>query len=198
MNTRIEDEKDEEKKENDGSDEEQPEPIDELEEQKLVGGFEADILGEKEEVKELVCPICLQIMRDAAETNCGHLFCEGCLKTWMKTNTLRRCPICKTKVVQHSSSFYFRSKISRLQARCKCGQVFYLKQLDYHQDVCKEVRFSQLSRRVLKDKKLLEARLRKHEQRLQNHDDMMGFVLMVGFGVLVYKAASKIYQWLQD
>jgi len=195
MSSRIDDEKDEDKKEENGSDEEEH-PDDELQEQKLIGGYEAEILGNETEVKEFECPICCNIMRGATETDCGHLFCESCIKSWMKIK--QRCPICKQKIAKHSSSFYFRNKISRLQAKCKCGKILHLKMLDDHQNVCKNVQFSQLSRKVIKDKKLLEARLQKHEQRLQSHDDMMGFVLMIGFGVMLCKAATKIYQWLQD
>jgi len=197
MTSRVEEEKDEEKREEGSDDELNEEHEDELLEQKTLGGYDAEILGQKEaELKEFECPICCNIMRGATETDCGHLFCESCIKSWMKIK--QKCPICKSRIAKHSSSFYFRNKISRLQAKCKCGKTVQLKMLDAHQNVCKNVQYSQLSRKFIKDKELLEARLNKYEHRLQSHDDIMGFMLMVGFGVAIWKVATKVYQWLQD
>jgi len=195
MTSRIDEEKEEDKKEDD---DEEESVEDELLEQKAFGGYDAEILGKESELKEFECPICCNTMRRATETDCGHLFCESCIKSWLKIK--QKCPICKSKIAKHSSSFYFRNKISRLQAKCRCGKILHLKMLDAHQNVCKDSvsQYSQLSRKILKDKRLLEARLQKHEQRLQSHDDIMGFMLMVGFGIAIWKTATKVYQWLQD
>ena len=49
------------------------------------------------------CPICLMDARLAVETNCGHLFCGGCLSTYWTTQHPTRlsafqCPYCRQPV----------------------------------------------------------------------------------------------------
>ena len=53
-------------------------------------------------LKRHECPICLLAMRDPVQTECGHLFCRGCLETAL-TGDHRVCPvdnneICKSNV----------------------------------------------------------------------------------------------------
>lgn len=42
--------------------------------------------------KELLCPICMQIIEDAFLTSCGHSFCFMCITTHL--NNKRDCPCC--------------------------------------------------------------------------------------------------------
>ena len=42
-------------------------------------------------LEELKCPICLELVNDAKQTSCGHVFCAGCIKI------LNSCPICKVE-----------------------------------------------------------------------------------------------------
>ena len=49
------------------------------------------------------CPICLADARLAVETNCGHLFCGGCISTYWSTQhptrlTAMLCPCCRQPV----------------------------------------------------------------------------------------------------
>ncbi|XP_022101702.1 E3 ubiquitin-protein ligase RNF170-like isoform X2 [Acanthaster planci] len=47
------------------------------------------------------CPVCLNEMAYATETNCGHVFCGNCLITyWRHGNWLGsiRCPVCRQQV----------------------------------------------------------------------------------------------------
>jgi len=49
------------------------------------------------------CPICLADARLAVETNCGHLFCGGCISTYWTTQHTTRlspmlCPCCRQSV----------------------------------------------------------------------------------------------------
>ena len=48
------------------------------------GGDEVD--------KEMLCPICMQIIRDAFLTACGHSFCYMCIVTHL--NNKSDCPCC--------------------------------------------------------------------------------------------------------
>jgi hypothetical protein len=45
-------------------------------------------------IKGLECLICADVMQDAMEVACcGTTFCEGCIKTWMKSK--KNCPACR-------------------------------------------------------------------------------------------------------
>lgn len=41
------------------------------------------------------CPICFDKIKDkkSIETDCGHIFCQTCIKTWMEQNN--QCPYCR-------------------------------------------------------------------------------------------------------
>lgn len=41
------------------------------------------------------CTICLQEIMDGAMINCGHIFCQNCIKSWMKNK--KSCPLCKVE-----------------------------------------------------------------------------------------------------
>lgn len=54
-----------------------------------AGGF----AGEGEGLdKDLLCPICMQVMKDAFLTACGHSFCYMCIVTHL--NNKKDCPCC--------------------------------------------------------------------------------------------------------
>eukprot|EP00252_Welwitschia_mirabilis_P009384 TRINITY_DN21955_c0_g1_i2.p1 TRINITY_DN21955_c0_g1~~TRINITY_DN21955_c0_g1_i2.p1 ORF type:complete len:501 (+),score=97.83 TRINITY_DN21955_c0_g1_i2:149-1651(+) len=42
--------------------------------------------------KDFLCPICLQVIRDAFLTTCGHNFCYGCIRTHLSNKN--NCPCC--------------------------------------------------------------------------------------------------------
>ncbi|KAH8289375.1 hypothetical protein KR054_004346 [Drosophila jambulina] len=42
------------------------------------------------------CPICLLPFEDPAMTECGHIFCFGCLNSLVSSSvTFPRCPLCR-------------------------------------------------------------------------------------------------------
>ena len=47
-----------------------------------------------QEIEELTCVICAQLMLYPMVVNCGHMFCSMCIATWSKSNS--RCPTCRT------------------------------------------------------------------------------------------------------
>lgn len=53
----------------------------------VVGGGGGDDVD-----KEMLCPICMQIIRDAFLTACGHSFCYMCIVTHL--NNKSDCPCC--------------------------------------------------------------------------------------------------------
>ena len=42
------------------------------------GGYDYEIVGDKFE--DFFCPICLKLMKDAVQLECGHGMCNGCLQ----------------------------------------------------------------------------------------------------------------------
>ena len=47
--------------------------------------------------KKHECSICLDEKdKDIFKTNCGHIFCSGCMERWLKTNI--NCPYCRSTV----------------------------------------------------------------------------------------------------
>lgn len=67
-----------------------PEPA--PEEQAEVPAVEAAETGVSEVDKDLLCPICMQIIKDAFLTACGHSFCYMCIVTHL--NNKNDCPCC--------------------------------------------------------------------------------------------------------
>ena len=53
----------------------------------MKSGFEAARFVTQHE-----CPVCLSAMRDPVQTECGHLFCRGCLETALTGD--HECPVC--------------------------------------------------------------------------------------------------------
>lgn len=52
-------------------------------------------------VRDLHCPVCLQMATFPVETNCGHLFCAPCLISYWKHGSWLdaiSCPLCRQKV----------------------------------------------------------------------------------------------------
>ena len=78
------------------------------------GGFDLDFVTTPP--KHLCCAICLHVLRDPHQTNCGHHFCLSCItKAYQQSHA---CPVCK----EPYSSIFRDKKVARdvkeLQARC--------------------------------------------------------------------------------
>ncbi|GFY99105.1 transducin/WD40 repeat-like superfamily protein [Actinidia rufa] len=56
------------------------------------GGCAAAELGRDEVDKDLLCPICMEIIKDAFLTACGHSFCYMCIVTHLQNKN--DCPCC--------------------------------------------------------------------------------------------------------
>lgn len=42
------------------------------------------------------CTICMDAAKEPSSTACGHLFCDGCIRNWVKKTP--KCPICRKKI----------------------------------------------------------------------------------------------------
>ena len=54
------------------------------------------------------CPICFDKIkeRDTIETDCGHIFCQKCIKTWFEQNN--QCPYCRMVIVEETEKLVIK------------------------------------------------------------------------------------------
>lgn len=58
----------------------------------IAGGDNFPIATMTELDKDFLCPICMQIIKDAFLTSCGHSFCYMCIITHLRNKS--DCPCC--------------------------------------------------------------------------------------------------------
>lgn len=49
-------------------------------------------------LEDVICPICIEILRDPVTIDCGHNFCLQCINQVGKTIENLQCPLCKLPV----------------------------------------------------------------------------------------------------
>lgn len=74
-------------------------------------------------LKNLKCAICHDVLIDATVTNCGHSFCEWCIKKWENekfdilangNEKLPKCPMCNTEFETLSSNHMLKNHIEEM------------------------------------------------------------------------------------
>ncbi|XP_067118252.1 LOW QUALITY PROTEIN: TNF receptor-associated factor 6-like [Centruroides vittatus] len=87
------------------------------------------------------CPICYMCLRDAVQTECGHLFCEDCILHWISKE--KRCPLDKQMLTKEkiSSDNDTRREIQALKVQCPqikngCNVITELKTIELHESTC--------------------------------------------------------------
>ena len=101
--------------------------------------------------ESLKCDLCNAVYRDPVITSCDHVYCEQCLKEWLKNRT--DCPrVCKQisfeKDVTHL--FPLQKLVERLRTRCVnftegCETVTSLADMLAHLEVCDYTRKDMVS-----------------------------------------------------
>ncbi|XP_066920203.1 TNF receptor-associated factor 6-like [Clytia hemisphaerica] len=105
----------------------------------MQSGFQFEIAGPG--LKELECPICLGIVRNAIELPCEHLMCKACLEHYEKeitdtsqrerlnndnssnNNVVFRCSVCMTPYkVEDKKSVKSMDRIAQTSVHIKCLQ----------------------------------------------------------------------------
>lgn len=81
-------------------------------------GFPSEIFCRLDNVKSMVCAICLEVYRDPVTTNCIHTFCKPCFAV-LKVNsqTSIACPCCREQVTMTFEST-IKSSILSQQVIC--------------------------------------------------------------------------------
>lgn len=88
----------------------------------------------------IFCPICLDVMQNVVETNCGHVFCKNCLDITTKEANIRKCPCCKENITKINDSAFFNRIIQNVKIECcnGCSCVLTISELTKHISVCKK------------------------------------------------------------
>ncbi|XP_057298853.1 TNF receptor-associated factor 3-like [Hydractinia symbiolongicarpus] len=88
----------------------------------MSGGYEYEVVGEA--LQDLFCPICLNLLKNAMELECGHALCQTCLQNLEASSKERGfgfvCPSCKQEI--HSERVNPAKTINRivLGVKVKC------------------------------------------------------------------------------
>ena len=72
-------------------------------------------------VEELICTICIDILKDPVQTNCEHTFCRECITTWLEGGH-RTCPDDREQLSSNDlrpPSRLTKHMLNNLIVRCK-------------------------------------------------------------------------------
>ena len=85
----------------------------------LIGGYDASFIQAVDE--DNTCPICTLAVRDPVQTDCGHPFCNSCLRQTLRGTTLT-CPVCRSHL---SASQIYPNRLQKRQVlslKIKCDR----------------------------------------------------------------------------
>lgn len=71
----------------------------------------------------LECLICLSSAEDPIVTQCGHIFCWGCIKNWIQTSNQMFCPICKNGINLDKVIPLYENTTNKHQDKPKVGKI---------------------------------------------------------------------------
>lgn len=77
--------------------------------------------------KEMLCPICMQIIRDAFLTACGHSFCYVCIVTHL--NNKSDCPCCSHFLT--SNQIFPNFLLDKVWSLCLASKKIYVWEKKY-------------------------------------------------------------------
>lgn len=108
------------------------------------GGHDANFVVPLRE--ELTCPICRMALREPQLTDCGHHYCEVCLRPLLGSKHVIFCPICRTQLTR--SKIYPNNALKRqilsLDIYCDqkekgCKWSGELRDLETHKRTCQYI-----------------------------------------------------------
>ena len=78
-------------------------------------------LDDAEQLEDLQCGVCRNIMKDPMVVPCGHSFCRYCIEAWYAMGDTKTCPCCRAAVTQDQTnpSLALRSIIGRKSVTCQ-------------------------------------------------------------------------------
>ncbi|KAL8573174.1 hypothetical protein ACOMHN_036159 [Nucella lapillus] len=85
-------------------------------------GYDVELASGELPDTKYICPVCLNVMRDAMQTVCGHRFCKTCITRVAGDKPWGRCPVDKTALRRSEQLFNdiaMRREILSLTVKCK-------------------------------------------------------------------------------
>ncbi|KAI9338360.1 hypothetical protein DFJ73DRAFT_962131 [Zopfochytrium polystomum] len=86
---------------------------------------------------DLVCPVCLEVVSDAQETECcNQLFCRQCI------DRLIVCSLCRKSPLRYRPNMAVQRMADRAPAACEeCGETMERSRMDHHRLACPALGF---------------------------------------------------------
>ncbi|EGC37911.1 hypothetical protein DICPUDRAFT_149441 [Dictyostelium purpureum] len=100
-----------------------------------------DLLVDKSSVhQELFCIICSNLIKDARQCSESHIFCDSCIKEWLKTQTT--CPSCRNFIFYDNlaKNRLVNNLIGNLKIHCPdgCCETITIDELESHLKCCEK------------------------------------------------------------
>ena len=97
--------------------------------------MEGKLKMNKLKLKTFECPICLDLFENPVNDNCGHTFCEECLKECL--NNSRVCPISKKKIKSYAPNLILKHLFTQITFNClECSEDISLEEKTNHKISC--------------------------------------------------------------
>ncbi|XP_057298842.1 TNF receptor-associated factor 3-like isoform X1 [Hydractinia symbiolongicarpus] len=107
----------------------------------MSGGYDYEVVGEPFE--DVYCAICMKLMRDPVQLECGHGMCATCFRTLSESANTRNvelmCPHCRAKISKDKihPALMFNRIIQAVKVKCAhhrdgCGWVGSLSNVEDH------------------------------------------------------------------
>ena len=103
-------------------------------------GYATDIFSS--EPAGCICAICHDVLKDAVSLkNCGHTFCDECVKSCRTSSNNPSCPNCRAEMTSSNPNYVVRDIIDAMEVKCpdggdKCEWTGHLKDLELHGNTC--------------------------------------------------------------
>eukprot|EP00735_Rhodelphis_limneticus_P012702 TRINITY_DN6033_c0_g1::TRINITY_DN6033_c0_g1_i1::g.25624::m.25624 TRINITY_DN6033_c0_g1::TRINITY_DN6033_c0_g1_i1::g.25624 ORF type:complete len:227 (+),score=-22.43,sp/Q2KHN1/RN151_HUMAN/34.32/1e-20,zf-TRAF/PF02176.13/42,zf-TRAF/PF02176.13/0.00057,zf-TRAF/PF02176.13/4e-06,zf-TRAF/PF02176.13/2.8e+03,zf-C3HC4/PF00097.20/1.6e-06,zf-C3HC4/PF00097.20/1.3e+04,zf-C3HC4/PF00097.20/1.4e+03,zf-RING_2/PF13639.1/3.6e-06,zf-RING_2/PF13639.1/5e+03,zf-RING_2/PF13639.1/1.5e+04,zf-C3HC4_2/PF13923.1/2.9e-05,zf-C3HC len=106
-------------------------------------GYEVEMFFESPD-ENLICCICLAVLKSPKTSACGHCYCESCILSWLRLQPNSGCPECRKALTSNSLvdvPVVFKSLIQKLKVKCEnyndgCTQVLTLETYPHHLPKC--------------------------------------------------------------
>ena len=101
-----------------------------------TSGWDMEMFVETEKAAEFQCMVCQEVVRQATQLDCGHLFCELCLSKALVYSKV--CPTCRAPASEKAAhpSAWHRRAVLNMHVRCptdlSCQWAGTLRQLPQH------------------------------------------------------------------
>lgn len=102
------------------------------------------------------CAICLDIMNDPFQLNCGHRLCNPCIKR------IDTCPLCNITISNKFHDIGFQRRLNNINIKCpNCFDLLPFMALHKHIESCEGIEFEEMCKYgcedILKNKSALVA-----------------------------------------